>query len=39
MSTFKQDQTINNEDTETQWRSICTTGGCFHHPGVDRDCA
>lgn len=29
MSAFKQDLTINNEDTETQWRSICTTGGVF----------
>lgn len=29
MSTFKQDQTMKNEDTETQWRSICTMGGIF----------
>jgi hypothetical protein len=29
MSTFKQDQTMKNEDIETQWRSICTMGGVF----------
>ena len=29
MSTFKQNQTMKNEDTETQWRSICTMGGIF----------
>ena len=29
MPTFIQDQTIKNEEYETQWRSICTMGGVF----------
>lgn len=29
MSTFKLDKTMKNEDTEAQWRTICTMGGVF----------
>jgi hypothetical protein len=29
MSSFKQDQMMKNENTESQWRSICTMGGTF----------